>query len=146
MKKIILSLLIVLFTLSSCSDDYKIKKQFKSHMKEILSDPNSYEFIKIETLINREKIKNDSLDQVYLFDKTDGVPMHKKFDKLVEKREYLIGQDVKNAIITYRAKNNYGMNILKKALVRIDDKGEIHQIDNTTISKIGGEYYYNKIN
>lgn len=140
MKKITLALLLI--TLTSCSDDYKIKKQFQSHMKEILSDPNSYEFIKIETTTNRDKIKNDSIDWVYLLDKTNGISVEEKFKEITEKRGYSPGQNVKNALITYRAKNNYGMDILKKAVVRIDDKGIIHQIDNTIITKISGDFYY----
>jgi hypothetical protein len=110
-------------------------------MQEMLSDPTSYEFIKIETFVNHEKISTDSINEIYL-NTLEPDEYYKKYQEIKDISGYYIGQNVKLGIVTYRAKNKFGMSILEEAGIRIDDKGEIHQIDNEIIFKIDDVYHY----
>jgi len=135
MKKTIL-LLLLSFIFFSCSEDYKMKSDFKKEFKKQMHDPSSFELV--EFIVAKKSmeftIKNRKyIDSVYAINKQYD-NYSKMYDSIFEV-EKLLDENIlyTQVLAKVRGKNRMGATILNSHVVLFRSDNTIHSIDGNII-------------
>ena len=127
----ILLLSLVLIFISSCSEEYKMKKDFKEAYTGIMNDADSYELVSFEIFQNVMEFSEEN--QRYIDENIDSITKEEYgsiCDKEVIKNPkwYYTG-----VLVKIRGKNSYGAKVLSEHIAYYSS-GELQEIDGYIVS------------
>jgi hypothetical protein len=137
----ILLLSLVLILVSSCSEEYKMKKEFKKAYSEIMKDPDSYELISFEIFQNASEYSEENEWFLYNYEELKK-HKHRKFEEvwdsihgLETKRNAKFGYT--GALVKIKGTNSYGAKVTSEHIAYysdIDIGGRLKEIDGDYVS------------
>lgn len=136
----ILLLSLVLLFITSCSEDYKMKKDFKEAYTGIMNDADSYELVSFQIFQNASEFSEENrrfLDNSYELNKK-----HEDYSKVWDSLFKIEEQNNRyflytGVLVTIRGKNSYGAKVLSEHIAYYSDSdigGRLKVIDGDIVS------------